>query len=223
MGNYLNPGNSGFATIRNSTYVDKTGMIYLINKTIDTTEKLTCISRPRRFGKSFAAKMLCAYYDRSCDSSALFDDLEIAADQNYAASYHEYLNQYDVIYLDMTAIIGETSFEDLVPYIKRNIIQELNESYPEMKISEGFVPTLANTVEMSGTKFIMIIDEWDAPIREGKDTLRYSMIIWNFCEPFSRTAAPLTRSLRLSILQEFCLLKKMVPNRQFRISKSSQW
>lgn len=116
MGNYLNPGNSGFATIRNSTYVDKTGMIYLINKTIDATEKLTCISRPRRFGKSFAAKMLCAYYDRSCDSSALFDDLEIAADQNYADSYHEYLNQYDVIYLDMTAIIGETSFEDLVPY-----------------------------------------------------------------------------------------------------------
>lgn len=169
LGNYLNPGNSGFTAIRNSTYVDKTGMIYLINQTIDTTEKLICISRPRRFGKSFAAKMLCAYYDRSCDSSALFDDLEIAVDQNYAASYHKYLNQYDVIYLDMTAVIGETSLEDLIPYIKRNIICELKESYPRTKVSEGFVPTLANTVEMSGTKFIMIIDEWDAPIREGKD------------------------------------------------------
>ncbi len=171
MGNYLNPGNSGFTAIRNSTYVDKSGMIDLINRTIDTTEKLTCISRPRRFGKSFAAKMLCAYYDRSCDSSQLFKDLEIAVDPEYSASYHRYLNQYDVIYLDMTAIIGETSFADLVSYIKRNIIYELKGKYPEMMPAEGFVPTLANTVEMTGTKFIMIIDEWDAPIREGKDNL----------------------------------------------------
>jgi len=171
LGNYLNPGNSGFTAIRNSTYVDKSGMIDLINRTIDTTEKLTCISRPRRFGKSFAAKMLCAYYDRSCDSSQLFKDLEIAVDPEYSASYHRYLNQYDVIYLDMTAIIGETSFADLVCYIKRNIIYELKEKYPEMMAAEGFVPTLANAVEMTGTKFIMIIDEWDAPIREGKDNL----------------------------------------------------
>ena len=57
MGIYLNPGNSGFAEIRNSTYVDKSGLIGLINDTIGTTQKLTCISRPRRFGKSFAAQM----------------------------------------------------------------------------------------------------------------------------------------------------------------------
>ena len=172
MGNYLNPGNSGFAAIRNGIYVDKSGMIDLINKTIDTTEKLTCVSRPRRFGKSFAAKMLCAYYDRSCDSSALFEDLQIATDSRYVASYRKHLNQYDVIYLDMTAVIGETSFGDLVPYIKRNVIRELVESYPKARAAEGFVPTLANTVQVTGTKFIMIIDEWDAPIREGKDETR---------------------------------------------------
>lgn len=79
MGNYLNPGNSGFAMIRNGNYVDKSGMIGLINRTINTPEQLTCISRPRRFGKSFAAQMLCAYYDRSCDSAVLFGDLEAAA------------------------------------------------------------------------------------------------------------------------------------------------
>ena len=82
MGNYVNPGNSGFSGIRNDLYVDKTGLIRLINQTIDTPRRLTCVSRPRRSGKSYAAKMLCAYYDRSCDSSALFDDLEIAATRN---------------------------------------------------------------------------------------------------------------------------------------------
>ena len=78
MGTYLNPGNKAFQKILQSEYVDKTGLIVLINKTIGTMEMLTCISRPRRFGKSYAAKMLCAYYDCSCDLHALFDDKEIA-------------------------------------------------------------------------------------------------------------------------------------------------
>ena len=61
MGIYLNPGNSGFEEIVKSDYVDKTELIGLVNSTIGTKKKLTCISRPRRFGKSYAAQMLCAY------------------------------------------------------------------------------------------------------------------------------------------------------------------
>lgn len=67
MGTYLNPGNSSFEKIKNSIYVDKTGLIGVVNETIGTMQKLTCISRPRRFGKSYAAQMLCAYYDKTCD------------------------------------------------------------------------------------------------------------------------------------------------------------
>lgn len=63
MGKYLNVGNAGFASIRKSNYVDKTGMISFVNGTLGTSDKLTCVSRPRRFGKSFAAKMLCVYYE----------------------------------------------------------------------------------------------------------------------------------------------------------------
>lgn len=162
MGSYLNPGNGGFARIRNDIYVDKTGLIGLINQTIDTPRCLTCVSRPRRFGKSFAAQMLCAYYDKTCDSAGLFDDLEIADD----AGYRDYLNQYDVIYLDMTGVIGETSTGDIVPYIQRNLIRELTEEYPDLQVVEGFAATLANAVKTAGNKFIVIIDEWDAPIRE---------------------------------------------------------
>lgn len=164
MGNYLNPGNSGFTEIRNDIYVDKSGLIGLVNETMNTPRCLTCISRPRRFGKSFAAKMLCAYYDKTCDSAELFDDLTIAKD----AHYQDYRNQFDVIYLDMTGIMGEVSEMEIVPYIKRNIIQELTEQYPALKVAEGFAATLANATMVSGSKFIMIIDEWDAPIREEK-------------------------------------------------------
>lgn len=69
MGVYLNPGNRGFTDICRGKYIDKTGMITLINRSLSTPQKLTCISRPRRFGKSYAAQMLCAYYDKTADSS----------------------------------------------------------------------------------------------------------------------------------------------------------
>ncbi|MBO7674097.1 MAG: AAA family ATPase, partial [Atopobiaceae bacterium] len=80
MGTYLNPGNSGFQRIVNGEYVDKTRMIALLNKAVDTTKNLVCVSRPRRFGKSFAAQMLCAYYDKTCDSHELFARYDIAED-----------------------------------------------------------------------------------------------------------------------------------------------
>ncbi len=102
MGMYLNLGNAGFESIRKGLYIDKTGLISFINSTLGTREKLTCVSRPRRFGKSYAARMLCAYYDKSCDSRALFEDLEIAKEP----SFEQHLNQYDVIDLDMTWFIS---------------------------------------------------------------------------------------------------------------------
>jgi len=100
MGTFLNPGNTGFSEIRKNVYVDKTGLIADLNNTIDTTLKLTCVSRPRRFGKSFAAKMLSAYYDRTCDSRKLFEGLKISEDD----TFEQHLNKHDVIYLDMSYV-----------------------------------------------------------------------------------------------------------------------
>lgn len=165
MGNYLNPGNSGFEGIRNDVYVDKSGLISLVNQTLNTPRRLTCVSRPRRFGKSFAAKMLCAYYDKTCDSSTLFEDLVIAKDEHYLM----HLNQYNVIYLDMTGIIGATDKADMCAFIKRNVTRELLDVYPQLRVEEAFFATLANAAAIAGCKFVMIIDEWDAPIRESAD------------------------------------------------------
>ncbi|MCM1089534.1 MAG: AAA family ATPase [Muribaculum sp.] len=59
---------------------------------------MICISRPRRFGKSYAAKMLCAYYDCSCDSRELFGDKKIAETEGYLT----HMNRYHVINLYIT-------------------------------------------------------------------------------------------------------------------------
>lgn len=163
MGTYLNPGNSGFAEMIKTDYVDKTALIGLINSTIETKKKLTCISRPRRFGKSYAAQMLCAYYDKTCDSHELFSKYEIAK----ASSYTEHLNKYDVIYVDLTYVKQFCSnYENVGPYLTRQISEEICAAYPEVKPQAEFPATLMKAVESSGSKFIFILDEWDAPVRE---------------------------------------------------------
>ena len=61
MGIHTGKGNAGFAKYANGEYVDKTGMIAHINSTLGGANMLTCVTCPRRFGKSMAANMLCAY------------------------------------------------------------------------------------------------------------------------------------------------------------------
>ncbi len=163
MGTYLNPGNSGFESIIQNDYVDKTGLIGMINKTIGSTGNLICTSRPRRFGKSYAEQMLCAYYDKTCDSDKLFNQYRIAGDESYA----RHLNKYDVIYWDMTGIKPYTDkYRDIVSFLIRNLSSEIVSQYPSVEMKEDLSATLVDAVEKTGNKFVIIIDEWDAPIRE---------------------------------------------------------
>jgi len=170
MGIYLNPGNRGFQTILNGVYIDKTGLIDYVNQTINTPLKLTSFSRPRRFGKSFAAKMLCAYYDKSCDSRSLFDGLEISKKD----SFDKYLNKYDVIYLDITRFISTTAvLKEIVVNLQAKVIEELREAYPGYirEEEEILADALFAVSHKTGNQFIIIIDEWDALFREAKNNV----------------------------------------------------
>ncbi|MCD8132792.1 MAG: ATP-binding protein [Clostridiales bacterium] len=177
MGMYLNCGNGAFRQIRNGVYIDKTGLIDYINQTIDTARSLTCFSRPRRFGKSFAAAMLAAYYDKSCDSGELFDGLEIS----HLPSYKKYLNTLNVIYLDITWFISVTDdIRDVLSVIQRSVIEELREAFPDyIKPDETVLANaILNVCRKTNEKFFLIIDEWDALFREAKnhETLQKSYL-----------------------------------------------
>lgn len=169
MGLYLNPGNVGFEEIRRDIYVDKTGLIGYMNSLIGKPKPLVCFSRPRRFGKSFDASMLCAYYDRSCDSHALFDGLEISETKEYEA----HLNKYNVLSFDMTGFIHISGDRKVSPVerLQSALIRELRETYPEcMRPEEDDLGrVLYNIVSEQNIKFIFVIDEWDALFREFKD------------------------------------------------------
>ncbi len=170
MGDCFNPGNESFRNIINNRYVDKTGLIAYVNGTINKTpDRMTCFSRPRRFGKSFAAKMLCAYYDESCDSHSLFDGLAISRME----SYERHLNRYPVIYLDMSRFMSESRnrHQDVLQIMQNTVIDELRGQYPDsVKAGEAYLPNaLLDVCTDTGKKVIVIIDEWDAIFREAKE------------------------------------------------------
>ena len=168
MGIYLNPGNSGFAEVLAAEYVDKTGLIALMNRRLNTPRKLVCISRPRRFGKSYAAKMLCAYYDYTCDSHSLFEKYEISSDSSYEAN----INNFQIIYLDMTNLLEKVDPKRLIQFIKDNVENEILSADPDIRKGSSFDETLINAVEYTGKKLIAVIDEWDAPIRTAPEIFK---------------------------------------------------
>lgn len=163
MGAYINIGNAGFQRVRNSEYVDKSRLIAIVNNTLFTERSLSCVSRSRRFGKSVAAKMLCAYYDHSCDSRHLFADLEIAQDP----SFEKHLNKYPVIYLDITDFVTKKE-SDIVNDIESALLSDISEAYPDIarRKKDGLMDYLLRVSEAKGHQFFFIIDEWDAICRE---------------------------------------------------------
>lgn len=179
MGTYINKGNEGFVSALNGEYVDKTGMIAFINKTLNTERRLTCVTRSRRFGKSMALDMLCAYYDKSCDSRQLFDGLAISKarkekDGDYIDNeFEKHLNKYPVISIDITDFITRYGLDqEIVKHIQHNIMKELHEVYPDVRSDkeDDLMELLIRIQQHTSEKFIVLIDEWDAICREFSST-----------------------------------------------------
>ncbi len=164
MGSYINTGNYNFQSARNSEYVDKSGLISVVNATLNTEQRFSCVTRSRRFGKSMAAKMLCAYYDQSCDSRSLFADLQIAS----APSFETHLNKYPVIYLDMSDFVTRFHKDNIVEIIDRKLKKDILQAYSMQQADEDddLMDCLISIADSTKQQFIFIIDEWDAICRE---------------------------------------------------------
>ena len=169
MGIYLNPTNEGFWTaVRSEIYVDKTGLLACTNRYLNTEQKYFCVSRPRRFGKSMALKMLAAYYSSSCDSKELFAGLKIEESK----SYSEYLNRFDVILLNMQQFVIRARDSGMIEYLERVVLEDIREIYGDWLPQDTIV--LAEALERiyakTGKQFVFLIDEWDCVMRERQDS-----------------------------------------------------
>ncbi len=164
MGIFINTGNEAFLSARNGEYVDKSGLIAIINSTLFSTRRFSCVTRSRRFGKSLAAQMLCAYYDRSCQSRELFADLEIASDP----TFEQHLNKYPVIYLDLTSFVTRFRDDSVVSVIEEELMADIHANYPDVPVEakDDLMKLLIRIASATGQRFFFIIDEWDAICRE---------------------------------------------------------
>ena len=170
MGIYVNPNNEGFkSALRSRIYVDKSMLIDFTNSILGTEQKYVCITRPRRFGKSMAAKMLAAYYSCGCDSKELFSKLKIAKTSDFEGQ----LNKNCVIALDIQRLRSKAIGlnQDKLLYIQKSIIKELKDIYPDcVSDTDYYLPqVLLNIYAKTGTQFIIITDEWDCFFREDKE------------------------------------------------------
>ena len=168
MGSYLNPGNFSFrGSLRSKIYIDKSELIAKTNEVLCTEQKYICVSRPRRFGKSMAANMLAAYYDRSENTEDLFQNLAIGKDE----SYKEHLNQYDVIKINMQEFLSMSgTMEEMLEMLKKYLVSDFEETYPEVRFRDekNLIQIMKDVFSYTKCPFVILIDEWDCLFREYK-------------------------------------------------------
>ena len=207
MGRFVNPDSSAFQVALNSRiYVDKTGLIEYTNSVLDTTNAYICNSRPRRFGKSYAANMLAAYYSKGADAEQMFSGLRISQ----TLDFKKHLNKYDVIHIDIQWFLANCEDANtVVPFIANSVLDELRALYPEVLSQEhGSLPdALSRVKDQTGQKFVVIIDEWDAIIRDDAITETVQDEYLNFLRGMFKGVEP-TKYIQLAYLTGILPIKK---------------
>lgn len=180
MGVYLNPKTEIFSKTANSElFIDKTEMILYLNSLIETNQNYVSVSRPRRFGKTLAANMLCQYYNKSTDSRKIFENLKLAHSSD---SWDKYLGKFDVIRLVMTDFFtSDISVKDSLKTITKRLIRDLKHEYPDAEYDpDDLSYSMDILFQEKNCRFVIVIDEWDAVFRTRKNDKQGQIEYLNF-------------------------------------------
>ncbi len=165
MGIYLNPSNVGFKeTVASRIYVDKSMLISELNKLIGTSGKYVCVSRPRRFGKTIATDMMCAYYSKGCDSREIFKDMKISKADNY----EKYLNKLNFIKIDVASEYQNAKdklkmLDKLTDKVKKEFVNQFVDV--DFSVCESIADCMLEVYVATGETFVIILDEYDSLVR----------------------------------------------------------
>ena len=172
MGQYLNPGKMSYQMAVNSDiFVDKTQMILFLNGLVNTQQRYVSVSRPRRFGKTMAADMICAYYDREADSRELFEALKVSESDTGIGkkSWDDFLGAFDVIRIVMTTFTrNKKTFDEALDAMQKLVAREIKKKYPDVDYfdDKDLIQMIEDVYAENGQQFVIVIDEWDAVFRE---------------------------------------------------------
>ena len=145
-------------------YVDKTAQIYELAK--PTADGLYYLPRPRRFGKSLMISTLKALFQGRRE---LFKDLAIErTDWDWEKEV------YPVLHLDMSVVASKTadeleiSLQDLIEGLGATFNAPFNPAKPAKTNFKNLLEALPRVAkqmdEKTAGKYVLLIDEYDAPI-----------------------------------------------------------
>lgn len=182
-------------------YIDKTG---LIREWWEYGDKVTLITRPRRFGKTLNMSMIeCFFSNRYAGRSDLFDGKEIWSDEKY----RQLQGTFPVIFLSFASV--KTGRIEGIKTAVKQIIRDVYNKHRDMLSSEVFNDndreyynavndTMSDGVAMIainrlcyymekcyGKKVIILLDEYDTPMQEAwlagnwDETVEFFRIFFN--------------------------------------------
>ncbi len=208
MGRYLNRKNDGFASDRKFPYyVDKSLLIKETNACLGIDQmKFMCVTRPRRFGKTMALKMLSAYYSKNNDSRELFKNLSICKDP----SFEEHLNKHNVLWIDLGKVYTGLKDPNLfVDEMENRLLGELARNYPGVSLGGlSLSDAIAEVNLETGERFIFLIDEWDVIYREeGRNK--------ELCDSYTKFLRDLFKSSDVSACFDLVYMTGILPIRRY--------
>lgn len=200
-------GVDDFRDVReNSYYVDKT---FLVKDVLRRTPS-TCIlyARPRRFGKSLSLSMLKYFFELSEeDKEYLFQGTEIYGDEQI---WNKHFSSYPVVYLNLKNVRGDDK-ESLLAKARTFIAEEyqrhqyllksdsinqtdkryikriIDSSSSESDLSSSLYKLTRFLYSHYGRRVIVLIDEYDTPLRVAYENGYYDSVIGFFRDFFGET------------------------------------
>lgn len=198
-------------------YVDKT---LLIKEIIDLPVSTAILfTRPRRFGKSLNLSMLQTYFEAGEDNRAFFDNMKI---MGCGQRYTDEMGKYPVIRLVLKNIIGN-SWEVIQAKLKDLISKEygrhreilksgklsladttyylaIEEQSADIIQYSSALQKLSYYLYMStGKKTMILLDEYDAPLEEGRQNGFYDTAV-SFFRSFYGEALKGNDALRVAVV-----------------------
>ncbi len=186
-------GESDFRTIREEGlfYIDKSALIEDLYKNSGTCA--FAFTRPRRFGKTTAMRMLYSFFDIREDSKALFDGLYISRNKEICDAW---MNKFPTIFISFKDIDGldfESAFDALKGLVF-NLCYKYEFLLSSDRVSESLKEKFTSTYRGKPTKteikgslsllmdmlyahygrnVILLIDEYDVPMAKASENGYY--------------------------------------------------
>ena len=164
MGIFLNsiaPLEAYKLVVTSPYFVDKSALIEELIPALNVERRYFCITRPRRFGKTVIATMVGAFFGKIKEEDRLFDALQIAT----AALYTKHLHQHEVFFIDLSRVPEKCStYQAYITRIIDGMKKDLSDRFSDLDIdcTKSVWDILQLVFEETKTKFIFVLDEWDA-------------------------------------------------------------